>query len=116
MASYVRHALLYRIRQASPVQFVSFRVRIVVSVPKVEFAPSAKRRGDPKQALKGARPVFFKEAGGFVQTPVYDRSLLTAGGSFLGPAVVEEPDSTTIIPPSYRALVEPFMSLVITRA
>jgi N-methylhydantoinase A len=44
------------------------------------------------------RPVAFR-GHGYLQTPVYRRETLPAGFSFTGPAIVEEPDSTTVIYP-----------------
>jgi N-methylhydantoinase A len=45
------------------------------------------------------RPVAFR-GHGFVETPVYRRETLPAGFVFTGPAIVEEPDSTTVIYPN----------------
>ena len=106
---------LYGIRQESPTQFVNFRVRAVGVVPKVELARGDLVGGDPKRALKGTRQVFFKEARGFVHTHVYDRLLLQPGDVVPGPAIVEEPDSTTVVPPHYYAVVDPWRSLVVRR-
>ena len=51
--------------------------------------------------LKKTRKAYFPQAGGFVDTPVYDRGNLKNGDRIGGPAIVEEPDSTTICPPRF---------------
>ena len=51
------------------------------------------------------RRVYFPEASGFVETPVYDRADLPAGFAFAGPAVIEEAASTLIVGPSGKAWV-----------
>ncbi len=102
------------LQERNPVELVNFRVRIMGSVPKVDLAPSEMTGGDPSRALKGMRPVYFKDSNGFVDAPVYDRLALQAGDVLAGPTVVEEPESTTIIPPSYQGAIDRYMSIVIT--
>jgi 5-oxoprolinase (ATP-hydrolysing) len=57
-------------------------------------------------ARKGDRPAYFPEAGGFVPTPVYDRYALAPGETLVGPAIVEERESTTVVPPGDRLEVD----------
>jgi N-methylhydantoinase A len=64
-------------------------------------------------AKKATRPVYFGEAGRFVDCPIYDRYQLTAGTVVLGPAVVEEFDSTTVIHPGYQARVDDVGNLLL---
>ena len=54
-------------------------------------------------ARKGTRPVWFAEAGGSVETAVYDRYALRAGDTVEGPAVFEENESTLVIGPGGQA-------------
>ena len=49
-------------------------------------------------ARLGTREVYFDETG-FSEVPIYDRLLLGEGDSLQGPAIIEEPGSTTLIPP-----------------
>jgi N-methylhydantoinase A len=71
--------------------------------------------GNTERAFKKTRKAYFPAAAGFVDTPVYDRAYLKNGDRITGPAIVEEPDSTTICPPQYRIEVDRFLSLLITR-
>jgi N-methylhydantoinase A len=69
----------------------------------------AERAGEP--APKSSRAVYF--GARFVDTPVYDRTLLPSGGRVDGPAVVEEFGSTTVVFPGQYVEVDPHGILVI---
>jgi N-methylhydantoinase A len=58
-------------------------------------------------ARKGSRLVYFGVAGDFLATSVYDRKKLPAGAAITGPAVIEEAESTLLVPPDGRATVMP---------
>ena len=60
-----------------------------------------------RTAQKGHRPAYFPEAAGFVSTPVYDRYALAPGEALAGPVIVEERESTTVVPPGDRLEVDP---------
>ena len=47
---------------------------------------------------------------------VYDRSRLGPGNAVSGPALVIDPESTTFLPPGYRARVDGYLNLVIRKA
>ena len=68
---------------------------------------------DLRAAQRDSRPVFFGEADEFVDCPIYDRYLLSAGTEVPGPAIVEEYDSTTVIHPEYYAAVDQYGTLLI---
>ncbi len=46
-----------------------------------------------------------------METAVYDRLLLCAGDSFVGPALVEEVDATTVCPPGFTVDVDCYLNL-----
>ena len=52
---------------------------------------------------------------GFVATRIYERARLTPGVTVPGPAIVEQADTTTVIPPGYAALAEDSGNLRIRR-
>jgi N-methylhydantoinase A len=70
--------------------------------------------GEAASAVKGHRPVYFAELGGFVDTPIYDRYSLTARMQFPGPAIVEERDSTAVIGPHATVTVDAHANLIVT--
>jgi N-methylhydantoinase A len=96
-----------------PVQLVTFRVEASALVPKAAFSAARDAGPDATKAITGHRPVWLPEAGGFVDCPIYDRSLLRAGNRFTGPAVVEQMDATTVVLPGMAARVEPYLNLIL---
>ena len=71
---------------------------------------------DPSAACKGERRAYFSEIADFVATPVYDRYRLGAGMAFDGPAIVEERESTIVVPPGLTASVDAFGNVRLTQA
>ena len=61
--------------------------------------------------MTGRRKVYFD--GGFRSTPTYDRAQLRAGNRIVGPALVEEHASTTVLWPGDRMEVDPYGNLLI---
>jgi N-methylhydantoinase A len=50
-------------------------------------------------AVRGVKPVYFRDAGDFVPTMVFKRDLLRPGHKIEGPALIEEHASTTVVQP-----------------
>jgi N-methylhydantoinase A/oxoprolinase/acetone carboxylase beta subunit len=98
------------------VELVNLRVVGVGRIPRVD--PPALARGpaapDP-QAWVGSRTVVFDVAGSprAIETAVWRRDALKAGNHLQGPAIVEQMDSTTVIPPDVIARVDGAGNLVI---
>ena len=66
------------------------------------------------QALRTYKPVYFRSAGKFVDTPVYRRDVLKSGNEFQGPALVEEHASTTVVQPGDSVKVDLYGNLQIS--
>ena len=64
-------------------------------------------------ARKGSRLAYFPEHAGYVSVDVYDRYRLAPGSVLDGPVIVEERESTTIVAPGGRLVVDPSLNLVI---
>lgn len=99
-----------------PVEFVNLRVTAVGRIAKPKLREIKRAEPGANALAKSNRRVYFAEAGGYVACPIFDRYTLGAGASLLGPAVVEEIDSTTLIHPGYRADVDRFGNLILRRA
>ena len=52
---------------------------------------------------------------GFVSATVYDRAALTEGFSFMGPAIVQQADTTTLVEPGWSCMVDAAGNLIVTR-
>ncbi len=91
-----------------PVEVVNVRVSLVGSlrkpaVPKMEFVKHVPE-------AEGKRAVYFEDTG-WIDALVYDRYKLRPGATVKGPAVVEEYDSTTLVPPEYSLVVDEYGNL-----
>jgi N-methylhydantoinase A len=64
-------------------------------------------------ATAARRPVYFHEAGDFLDTQVLNRRELGSGESVAGPAVIHQLDATVLIPPGLTAVVHPTGSMVL---
>ncbi|MEX3314178.1 hydantoinase/oxoprolinase family protein [Sulfitobacter sp. PS-8MA] len=96
-------------REEAPVSIFRVGVKATGVVLKAEL-PSFEltaHKPDPT----GQRDVWFK--GQCCRTDVYDRATLRAGAEFSGPAIVEQVDSTVVIPPQATAKVDQYMNILI---
>jgi N-methylhydantoinase A len=66
---------------------------------------------DATVARKGTRRAYLD--GDWVETAIYDQAHLATGMRVVGPAIVESPFTTVVLPPGSRAAVDAFESLVI---
>ena len=62
------------------------------------------------EQVKGERPVWQPE-NGFVNATVYNRYVLHAGDRLTGPAIVEERESTTLVPVGAELHVDEYLNL-----
>jgi N-methylhydantoinase A len=96
---------------AEPVELVSVRLTSIGRIAKPPVRPLDPGGAEPKEQ----REVYFAEAGGYVDCPIYDRYALGAGAAFAGPAVVEEFDSTTVVHPGFAVTVDGTGNLLIEK-
>ena len=94
------------------VEIVNARVAAIGRTDDVEL-PRSEGDTDAKGALKGSRPVYFDEVSDFTDTPIYDRARLDAGAAIDGPAVIEQTDTTVLVPPGASARVDAYRNIVI---
>jgi N-methylhydantoinase A len=93
-----------------PVEIVNLRVAGIGRLDRPEFPELPPGNG----ALpRGQRPVFF--GGQWMPTAVWRREDLRRGDRLEGPAVVEQLDSTTVLPPGWRAEPDRVGSLILRR-
>jgi N-methylhydantoinase A len=77
------------------------------SFPEIEV-------GKAVDAERGTREAYFEEAGEYVETEIYERERLGAGATIDGPAIVEQMDSTVVVPPAATAAVDDTGNIIIT--
>ena len=94
----------------SPVELVNLRLNCRGKQVNPTFEPFEVSKNLP---AKISRPVGFIE-GRAKECPVYDRGSLGVGFMARGPAVLEDYDSTLIIPPRCRYIVDTYGSVIVT--
>jgi N-methylhydantoinase A len=94
----------------APLEATNWKLEITCAAPPVTLSAPPRGAGDPR---KRARPVYFPEAGGFVDCPVYDRYRLGVGAAVSGPAVIEERETTAVLLPGDHATVDEHGNLII---
>jgi N-methylhydantoinase A len=111
-----RYGYSFRDDPTQQVEWVNLRVTGIGPIrrPALRPLPPAPRPGaGPDPAA--SRAAWFDPAGGFVDTAIYRRDDLSPGDVVDGPAVVEEYGATVPLHPGFRARVDRFGDLVVTR-
>ncbi|GAB7092150.1 hydantoinase/oxoprolinase family protein [Halorubrum luteum] len=103
------HERAYGYRLDEAVEAVNLRVTATVGTDP----PRARHTGGG-DAEVGTREATFPEAG-TVDATVYDRSALSVGERIRGPAVLEQAESTTVVPPGWAGSVRENGALVLDR-
>lgn len=83
--------------------------------PPVEMETQPASLKDASAALKRKRQVYFKEMGGFIQTPCYDANRLKHGNMITGPAIVEETKTTVVVPKGAELTVDAYGNYIVRR-
>ena len=89
--------------------------RLAASAPGRDIAMEGAQKSESGEARRGTRRALF-EGHGWCDCAVYDRYRLAPGTIFAGPALVEERESTCVIPPGAQVSVDRHRNLVIELA
>jgi len=93
-------------RDSAPVEIYQLGLSAIGLTPKPELKRHPLTGVGVPPIPVASRPVKFDEYQTAVETPIYRRDLLPAGSRIDGPAVIEQFDSTTVIPPAVTAEVD----------
>lgn len=91
---------------------LALRVKATVRKAPFQLKGLEAGNGDASVALKRVRRVRFD--GKDIETPVYNGDKIRAGDSFAGPAIVEEPTMTVVVPTGYVCAVDQYKNYVLT--
>jgi N-methylhydantoinase A len=113
-----RHAQIHgHAAKERPVEVVSYRMRLRITVPKyqphTEPPPASPRSSE--FAVKGQRRMHFDGLRSS-EARLYERERLEVGASVPGPAIVEQFDSTTVIPAGWTGRVDGYRNLILEKA
>lgn len=113
-AFHVEHERIYsHADRTAAVEFVDLRIRVrgALSIPEPAL-PETSGTGD---ALKGVRSMRF-QGQIFPDVRVYERARLTPAETVQGPAVIEQPDATIVVPPDFVAHVGAYGAIFMNRS
>ena len=86
----------------------NFVLKVTVPTPKPVLPEFPLDGESPKAALTGSRPAYWPETGARVETSLYDADSLQPGNVVEGPAVVEAPLTTIVVPPGLRYSIDAY--------
>ena len=95
------------------IEFITISVSAIGTIEKGRTFEIEKGSSNPQQAFKKIRKVYFDDFKAYVDCPTYERALLQANNEIIGPAIVEQMDTTTVIPPKQRATVDTYGNIII---
>ncbi|WP_349295505.1 hydantoinase/oxoprolinase family protein (plasmid) [Thioclava sp. 'Guangxiensis'] len=90
------------------IEIVNLRLSVTGASAARPESDYAAEDGDP---VLGTRQVYF--GGGWFETTLYERAKLPVGQKFVGPAIVQEMSSTTIVEPGQTLYVDPTGTMII---
>jgi N-methylhydantoinase A len=109
----VYQALYARVIPNLPVEAMSWGV--TVSTVSASIVPAARPRATPHPPHAATRRLFDAAAARWDEVPVYERGALAAGNCLVGPALVGEDQTTTVVPRGFSARVDAHGHLVLER-
>ena len=107
------HLQTFGYQTDAPYQLVNVRV-IARGLSSESRVPE--RLELPRSANQGPsqRPVYFGTNQGWTDTPVVDRAYVARNPGH-GPMIIEEYDSTTVVPPDWSASVDRWQNILLER-
>jgi N-methylhydantoinase A/oxoprolinase/acetone carboxylase beta subunit len=99
----------------SDIEIPNVRVRGIGLMPALATPELPEGGTSPDDALRYEGEAWFRVGGELAKVPTryYDREALKAGNRLDGPAIVNQYDSTVVIPPGVAAHVDRFGNIVI---
>jgi N-methylhydantoinase A len=95
------------------VEIVNIRVKALGTTTKIQFRKKRLGSTDPTEALFGRQTIVYNRRR--QQTHLFKRRLLKPGNLILGPALIVDEESTTLLPPDWNLTVDGFDNMIIQR-
>ena len=101
-------------RPAAPVELLNGRVVHAWQPQLPELTPADAAPPVNGSLSPSSRRVYFEELAAYVETPVHRRAALRAGHEIVGPAIIEQADTTVVVYPGHRATLDDANNIIIT--
>lgn len=98
-------------RDDDSVEVVNLRLTSIGKTPPLKLKQNKETHADHEAALTGTRQVYFD--GAWLDTKIFNRDALMTGNRIVGPAVIEETGSTTLIFPEDTASIDGYGNISI---
>ena len=110
------HAQAFGYNTDDSIELVSLRLRALATIGDLKFSGLAANLDSPSSigARSEPREAFFGPRHGLLPTPIFRRVDIT--GNLVGPLIVEEPDTTVVVPPGWTINRDAYGSLVLTKS
>jgi N-methylhydantoinase A len=99
--------------EKAAVQFVSYRVSAIGIIDKPEMKPAPLTPDAPLPKPIETRKVLFQGKNEYVKTPVYQRFDFVPGQTLCGPCILEQMDTTLVVPKNWTLHVDGYENLLI---
>jgi len=100
-------------KPGNEVELVTFRLKVLLPVPKPDLAKQQSAHAAQALTPRSERNTFFESLASFVSCPVYERSDFAPGMTVVGPAIVEQMDTTTVVPPGFGVRADEWGNLIL---
>jgi N-methylhydantoinase A len=110
------HNQTYGYYRDDAIELVSLRLRALAPAGSISFADLAARlsaESNQQARTAGERQAFFGPVHGSLNTPLRNRFELTDPQP--GPIIIEEPDTTIVVPPNWTAQQDSFANLILVK-
>jgi len=110
------HEQAFGYNTGDPIELVSLRLRALATVGDMRFSDLAAKIAPASDAMARSEPreAFFGPPYGLLQTAVLRRADIT--GVQDGPLIIEEPDTTVVVPPGWSVSRDEYGSLVLIKS
>jgi N-methylhydantoinase A len=93
---------------------MTLRLEAIGRLSHFPFVEQPAGNGDAGRARRGQRRAYWKDAGGFVATNIFDGPKLLPADRLAGPAIIEMPNTTVLVPPRTVASLGHYREIYLT--
>lgn len=105
------HEIKYGHQLKAPVRIINVRLKAIGKLKEIPVQEIAAGKQIPSGAIKTSRKVFM--GGALVECKIYERGRLLCGNTIKGPAIIEEPQHTTVVAEGQTLAVDRWGNLII---